>query len=171
MDIVDFIKRAWRMLAAASTGSANGEERKRLAENTERTQRERTLRVAIQLVMGEIEYGRKMIEDVVRHSQYWSPLQRTLPNESWKAQRVTLAETSETASAYRAAESAYQEFDRLNHVVGARTEKWRQAPEEMALEGFLVVRGNEDRIMDVLGTAGRAERELGEALRSIGVKW
>jgi predicted nucleotide-binding protein len=75
---------------------------------------------AIQRVIGELRYNRRLLERAASTGFYWDPRRRVLVAGEWAQEYKRLADEPRLQEPYRLAESAYHGIDQINHVVGER---------------------------------------------------
>ena len=157
---------------------------KATAEGTARLERmrqedwahRREIREALQTLIGELDYNRKFIEKSDREGRWWDPDKRWLVASVWTARFQLLAGEGKLVNAYRLAENAYQEIDRLNHLARDRhDEEYLAARAEIqGLDVPIIMEppsiGDEDeaRIREALEALNAARQELERAVLDLG---
>ena len=84
-------------------------------------EQQKKLRAALQLIQGEIAYGRKMLIDAKRDHVFWNPNKRGVPIDAWKEHERLVAEAPESLEGYRVAVAAYHEFYRIDQRLHERS--------------------------------------------------
>jgi hypothetical protein len=132
------------------------EERQRAHE-----QHIRQVRSALTQVRGELHYNEQLIQQATNAQRYWHPVDRQLVSAKWNDVSVLLSgEAGETALAYRAAEQAHHQLDRINHLVA---ERWARQPDEDNVPHV----SPEDRLPDVLNAVRSAINSIDGALNML----
>jgi hypothetical protein len=115
---------------------------------------------AIQRVIGELRYNRKLIKRAADTASHWDPARRALVAGEWGAEYKLLASEPSLARSYRLAETAHQEIDQINHIVQERAAKLFE--EQGSLEPVTVYPG--DDLPGVLATVDHAISSLESVL-------
>jgi hypothetical protein len=124
----------------------------------EREVGDRQLRAAIQQVIGELNYNRKMLERARDTNTFWNT-DRLLVASMWHQHYGLLAGEKDLEDAYRLVEDAYQEIDRVNHASKEAANVTVEGFEGEEMFGPGVVR-KEDRLSDAIDAVDVARSAL-----------
>lgn len=125
------------------------------------------LRRSLQLINGEIGYGLHLLQSAKTSGFYWRPDRRTIKADEWAKYHESLAGESGLDGPYQAAESAYYEFDRMNHLAQARFELWQNNPERSRSVQSAMGVSPFDNLDNAIAVAQEARIELNNAINEI----
>lgn len=76
------------------------------------------LRETIQRMAGELRRNARLLREAIETQRYWLPSRQVLLANEWAACYTTLARYDGFESTFEHARAAYDECDRVNHLVG-----------------------------------------------------